>query len=174
MPRVKLVSDLEVFAIVRGLIAASGDKAPSFGAVSRATGLAGPTLVQRFGSQDRMVHAALMAGWDALDHLIGQAEAEADLSPKGAQALLKSLTGLVAQEGVAPALFAAHLRDTTLRGRATLWRARLEQALALRLAPGEKGQELASIVFSAWQGQLLWQHAGGKGFRIKDVIKRLT
>jgi AcrR family transcriptional regulator len=173
MPRKKLISDLEVFATVRSLMAASGDKAASFAAVSRATGLAGATLVQRFGSQERMVQAALLAAWEALEARTSEAAAAAEISPKGAMALLKSLA-LKLPEAVDPRLLDAHLRDPALRARAAAWRGQMEQALALRLGGGAKGQELASIVFSAWQGQLGWQHAGGKGFRLKDLLKRIT
>ncbi len=173
MPRKKLIPDQEVFAIVRGLIAISGEKAASFGAVSRATNLAGATLVQRFGSQERMVKAALMAAWDALDAQTATAAAEAELSPKGALSLLKVLSPK-AQEADDPRLLGADLRDPALRARAGIWRDQVERALALRLGGGPKGQELAAIVFSAWQGQLLWQKAGGKGFRLKNLVKRVT
>lgn len=173
MPRRKLISDLEVFATVRRLMSASGEKAASFAAVSRATGLAGATLVQRFGSQERMVQAALMAAWDALEARTAQAEAMAETTPKGALTLLKALSG-AAETTEDPTLLDTHLRDPALRMRATAWRGQVEQALALRLGGGKKGQELATIVFSAWQGQLAWHAAGGKGFRLKDLLKRLT
>lgn len=173
MPRVKLISDQEVFVIIRRLIGTSGDKAATFGAVSRATGLAGATLVQRFGTQDGMVRAALLSAWDDLDAQTALAEATADLTPKGAQALLKSLTPTT-DAGGEPSLLAADFRDPALRARAGQWRERVELALALRFGGGSKGQEVAAIVFSAWQGQLLWTMVGGKSFRLKDVIKRLT
>ena len=48
-----------------------------------------------------------------------------------------------------------------------------ETALALRLGGGPQGREAATILFAAWQGQILWQTAGGKGFRLKDALKRL-
>ena len=173
MPRRKLISDLEVFATVRSLMSASGEKAASFAAVSRATGLAGATLVQRFGSQERMVQAALMAAWEALEARTAEAAALAEISPKGTLALLKALAPKPPDRDD-PRLLDAHLRDPALRTRAAEWRGQVEQALALRLGGGAKGQELAAIVFSAWQGQLGWQHAGGKGFRLKDLLKRLT
>ena len=47
-------------------------------------------------------------------------------------------------------------------------------ALGLQLGGGAKGREAAALLFAAWQGQLLWQGAGGKGFKIKDAIKALT
>jgi len=35
-------------------------------------------------------------------------------------------------------------------------------------------REAAAILFAAWQGQSLWQIAGGRAFRIKDALKRLA
>ncbi len=172
MPRRKIIPDHEVFAQIRHLIVASGDKAATFGAVSRATGLAAPTLVQRYGSQEGMVRAALMAAWDDLDQRTEAAEADAELSPKGAQAMLKAL-GSDAADAPDLTLLAADFRDPPLRARAERWRARMEQALSLRFGGGAKGKDMAAILFAAWQGQVLWQAAGGKSFRLKDAIKRL-
>ena len=65
MARLKLIPDSAVFACVRQLLAAGGDRAVAFASVARATGLAAPTLVQRFGGRDAMVERALLAGWEA-------------------------------------------------------------------------------------------------------------
>ncbi len=67
-PDATLISDADVHSEVRRLLAEGGDKAVSFGSISKATGLAGPTLVQRFGSREGMLKAALRrrmgpAGW---------------------------------------------------------------------------------------------------------------
>ncbi|HMO71222.1 MAG TPA: transcriptional regulator [Paracoccaceae bacterium] len=172
MPRARTVPDLEVFAAIRRLLAEGGDKAVAFGSVARATGLAAPTLVQRYGSRDGMVRAALSAAWDGLTEMTAQAATTADQGPKGAQALLKSL----GQTGEAADLsfLAIDFRDADLRARAETWRAQVEGALATRLGGGAKGREAAAILFAAWQGQALWQAAGGKGFRLKDAVKRLA
>ncbi|MFN3724488.1 MAG: transcriptional regulator, partial [Paracoccaceae bacterium] len=77
---------------IRSMMLRSGERAASFGAVSRATGLAAPTLVQRYGSQEGMVRAALSDGWDALDQATDAAEGQSDLSVKGAQMLIKALS----------------------------------------------------------------------------------
>lgn len=172
MPRVKLIADAEVFASIRRLLAEGGDKAVAFGSVARATGLAAPTLVQRYGSRDDMMRAALMAAWDDLDAATESAAAKADTGPKGAQALLKALGGDA--ESVDVTLLAADFRDALLRERAAAWRARVETALALRLGGGSKAREAAALLFAAWQGQQLWQAAGGKGFKLKDAVKRLA
>lgn len=173
MPRRKLIPDLVVFAEIRRLLSEGGEKAVSFAAVAQATGLAGSTLVQRFASREAMVQAALLAAWDALEAETEVAAAEAALSPKGAQALLKAL-GADTPEAADLLLLAADFRDPALRLRAEAWRTRLETALAIRLGGGEKGREAAAILFAAWQGQLLWQRAGGKAFRLKDALKRLS
>lgn len=172
MPRTRTVPDLDVFAAIRRLLAEGGDKAVAFGSVARATGLAAPTLVQRYGSREGMVRAALVAAWDGLTAATDTAAAEAGPGPKGAQALLKAL-GQTA-DGVDPSLLAIDFRDGELRTRAEGWRRQVEAALALRLGGGAKGREAAAILFAAWQGQAIWQPAGGKGFKLKDAVKRLA
>jgi AcrR family transcriptional regulator len=170
MPRSRTIPDADIFAAIRRLLAEGGDKAVAFGSVARATGLAAPTLVQRYGSREGMVRAAMQAGWDALEAATETAEAAAPAGPKGAQALLKSLA---AEAEARLTLMSVDLRDADLRDRAGGWRARVEGALAARLGGGAKGREAAAMLFAAWQGHLLWQGVGGKGFRLKDVVKRL-
>lgn len=172
MPRPRTIADADILAVVRRLLAEGGDKAVAFGPVARATGLAASTLVQRYGSRDGMLRAALLAAWDALDARTAEAVAAAPPGPKGAVALLKSLGG--GGEAADVALLAVDFRDAALRDRAADWRARVEGALAQRLGGGARGREAAAILFAAWQGQALWALAGEKGFRLKDVVKRLT
>lgn len=173
MGRTKTVSDAEVFAAIRQLLAAGGEKAVAFASVARATGLSGPTLVQRFRSRAGMVRAAHLAAWDALDATTATAVAAADLSAKGAQTLLKSLADGQAA-AIDLALLSMDLRDAVLRQRAKSWRHSVEVTLGLQLGGGAKGREAAAMLFAAWQGQLLWLGAGGKGFKVKDAIRALT
>ena len=51
MARPRTIPDPEIFAAIRALLAQGGDKAVAFSSVARATGLAAPTLVQRYGSR---------------------------------------------------------------------------------------------------------------------------
>lgn len=172
MARPRTIPDGEVFAAIRALLAQGGDKAVAFSSVARATGLAAPTLVQRYGTLEGMVKAALLSAWDDLDRRTGEAEAAAPLSAKGAAALLKSL----GDRDSGPddiALLAVEFRDAELRARAAAWRARVEAALATRLGGGAKAQEAGAILFAAWQGQALWALAGERSFRLKDAVKRL-
>ncbi|QYZ69711.1 TetR/AcrR family transcriptional regulator [Neotabrizicola shimadae] len=172
MARPRTIPDPEIFAAIRAMLAQGGDKAVAFSSVARATGLAAPTLVQRYGSREGMVKAALLSAWDDLDARTDAAEAAAPLNAKGAVALLKALND---DEGGPDdlGLLAVEFRDPALRARAEAWRTRVEAALATRLGGGGKGRELAAILFAAWQGQALWSMAGGRGFRLKDALKRL-
>ena len=170
MPRQKIIPDTEVFALVRRLLAEGGDKAVAFGSVSRATGLAGATLVQRFGSRDAMVEAALLAGWDRLEAALDAADADAPETDKGAVALLKALGA----EAGDLALLSGAFRSAALRDRAGHWRGRLEAAVARRLGGGDKGREAAAIFCAAWLGQVIWSPAGGRGFRLKEALRRIT
>lgn len=181
MARPRTLPDSEVFTAILRMIAAEGEKAVAFSAVARATGLAGASLVQRYGPLPQMVEAALTWAWDELDAMVLAAEAEVAAaettsgkaghkgSQKGPQALLK----LLGDKGSAlpmAALLAASLRHAALRHRAADWRIRVETALAARL----RDPEAAAMIFAAWQGQAVWDSAGDKGFRLKDLLKKLA
>jgi AcrR family transcriptional regulator len=166
MPRKRTISDQTVFAMIQRLLDEGGPKAVSFGSVATASGLAPPTLVQRYGSRDGMVRAARTAFWDALDHRT--ATAIAGTADKGPQGLLKAI-GTVDTAAVA-----ADLRDPDLVQRAAAWRVTVEAALALRLGGGQKARESAALLFAAWQGQALWAAVADPAFRLKDAVKRLT
>lgn len=166
MPRTRSVPDDLVFAAVQRQLDHGGDKAVSFGSIAAITGLAPPTLVQRYQSRDGMVRAARAAFWDGLDRRT--AEAIAGTADKGPQGLLKAIGPVDARS------IAADLRDPGLAARAAGWRAAVEAALAQRLGAGPKARESAALLFAAWQGQALWSAAGDPAFRLKDAVKRLT
>lgn len=166
MPRTRVIPDGQVFSIIQRMLEEGGEKAVSFGTVSTATGLAPPSLVQRYGSRDAMVRAARLAAWDALD--VRLAEAVIQTAGKGPQGLLKALGPVNA------AAIASDLRDPELAGRAANWRMAVEAALTDRMGTGNKARESAALLFAAWQGQALWSAAGESAFRLKDAVKRLT
>jgi AcrR family transcriptional regulator len=166
MPRKRTIPDERVFATIQRLLDEGGDKAVSFATIGAATGLAPPTLVQRYGSRDGMVRAARLVAWERLAN--ATVEAIAATETKGPHALLKALTD------AGPSSLVADFRDPDLAQRAAAWRATVESALALRLGSGQKGRESAALLFAAWQGQLLWSQAGQPGFKLKDIAKRLT
>ena len=169
MPRTRTVPDAEILNLVCAQLAQTGEKSVTFASISAQTGLAAPTLVQRFGTRDAMQSAALGFAWDRLDRITAEVEAEALTSVKGATAMLKALSDAPETQ-----LLTLSLRDEPLRARAELWRSTVETALAKRLGHGAKGQDLAAIVFAAWQGRLLWGPTGGKSFRLSDLLRRLA
>lgn len=169
MSRPRTLPDSQVFSAILQVIAAEGEKAVAFSSVSRATGLAGASLVQRYGALPAMVEAALAWGWDLLDALATEVEAEVVAADKGPQALLKALGERSASLPMA-ALLAGSLRHARLRLRAAEWRARVEGLLTARLHDADR----AAMIFAVWQGQLLWEGTGDKGFKLKDALKRLS
>jgi hypothetical protein len=170
MARIKRISDAEVLTLVAQRLLSEGNKAVSFGQIAAASGLAASTLVQRYGSLDTMKHAALAAQWEMLDQLTAASEAEALVSAKGAQGLLKDIGGM----GDIPALLAASLQDRVLLERASAWRKTVESALAVRLGGGVKGRDAGALIFAAWQGRLSWDAAGGKTFRLGETLRKLA
>ncbi len=169
MARTKLISDRDVFQQVLTLLLQNGEKAVTFSTVSAATGLAPTTLVQRFGSCNEMILSAIAQAWQELDNLVEAANLDAAALNKGLPGLLKLFVGPV-DPG---ALLTLSLRDPALIGRAKAWRDKVEQAIAARLEVSAKAKETAALIFAAWQGRMLWDAGGGKGFRLGDAIKRL-
>jgi len=170
MGRSKIIPDNQVYSVVLGLLRQDGDKAVAFSSVSRATGLAPATLVQRFGSRDGMLQAAALSAWDRLDQAAAAAGSDAPMNAKGGGQMLKALTDAAADAG----LLALSGRDRTLRDRAQAWRSRVEAALALRLGGAAKGREAAAVLFAAWQGQLLWTAGADPAVRMKNLLKRIS
>jgi AcrR family transcriptional regulator len=156
MPRTRIIPDTEVFAMLREIIATQGEAAASFRAVGRATGLAPATLVQRYGSAAGMLRAAMIDGWDIADAAL--AAIDVAPTPKGAVLLLKTLPAT-------PPL----LRDPVLVARAKAWRGRVVKALATRLGDADA----AAMLFAAWQGRMMWDATGTRGFSLRDAAKRL-
>jgi AcrR family transcriptional regulator len=165
MARPRSIPDPRIHAATRRLLAEGGDKAVSFAAVAQATGLAAPTLVQRYGSRDGMVKAALLDAWDGLEAATAAAASAAE-TPQG---FLKAL----GSDGTALAHLSAGFRDADLRDRAAAWRRGVEAVLARQIGGGGKAREAAAMLFAAWQGAQAWEAAGGRGFKMKDAVKRL-
>ncbi len=171
MSRSRIIPDESIHALLRAQLVAGGDKAVSFASIAQATGLAASTLVQRFGTRDGMVQAALLEGWDRLDSHTDSSAREAPLGAKGLPVLLK----LIGREREAEiSVLVSSLRDEVLRARAEQWRVTVETALALRLSgPPSRKREAAAMIFAVWQGRLLWARAGDAAFKMKEAIKRL-
>lgn len=169
MSRNKTISDEQVLAVVLHHLLGSGQKSVTFAAIAKEVGLSGPTLVQRFGSCPAMVVAALNVAWDQLETQTTALCDDAMNSGKGIQAILKGLSSPINSAK----LVATSLQEPEVASRAKVWRIGIENALAVRYGGGPKGKEAAAIAFAAWQGRLLWDGAGGKTFRLGDIVKRL-
>lgn len=170
MARTRVIPDSDILALVFAQSVASGAQGVSFATVAAASGLSAPALVQRYGSREAMLRAAVLAAWERLDAATGAAEDAALVSAKGALGLLKAL-------GEAPELGEALIlsrRDPALAARAAAWRARVEEALAFRLGGGTRGREAAAMLFAAWQGRKLWEGAGDKGFSLSALLRRIA
>lgn len=167
MARPRTLTDVEISAHLLAALAESGEKALTFGVLSQRSGLAPATLAQRYGSVEGMIRAAILAEWGRLRDAISANEAESIISSKGAQALLKHLPAPSIQ------MLALSLRDETLCKAAESWRMQVESALAIRRGGGTKGREAAALIFAAWQGRQLWETAGGKSFRLNDMLKAM-
>ncbi len=170
MPRPKTVPDLDVQSAIAALYTLGGDKAVTFATVAARTGLAPPTLVQRYRSRDAMLEWALLGAWDAVAAVTK--DALTVLDEKGSAAFLKAISTAVSGS-FSMAHLVAEQRSPALRERAEDWRARIENALAQSIGSSRDARAVAAITFAAWQGQLLWEATGGKGFKIKDAIRRM-
>ena len=173
MARPRRIPDDQVFALIRTLLAEGGPRHVTFATVAARSGLAGPSLVQRYLSRDGMVSAALIDGWNRVERATLQATAATPDGPKGAVALLKAIAPSD------PALPPSDLRflictmtDALTRDRAALWRQSLLGALQTKL--GDHGPSRAEMLFALWQGRLLWSHAdAATTFRLRDAARLL-
>lgn len=166
MARLKRIPDSEVLYSVLQHLLSEGERAATFSAIATATGLSAPALVLRFGSQAQMCQAALRAAWA---ELISRANVELGTT-KDVQTFLKNQSDYVD----IPALLTLSQRDQITLAAATLWRNAVETTLARHYGGGTKGRNSAALIFAAWQGRLAWAEAGGKTFRLAEVIRSLT
>lgn len=175
MPRARTLSDEQLLEIVLAFIHFEGPDAASFGAVAKASGLSGSTLVQRFATKAAMLRAALLYAWDCLDAETARLAAASEKTPEGAVALL---TALSQDYGEDPAAYAQGLlvlredfRDPVLRARGAAWAKVLTSALARCLVATPEPETAARLMLSQWQGSLLWWGFTSQG-PVADYVER--
>jgi hypothetical protein len=162
----KQIPDSEILLSVLHRILGQGQRAATFSAISAATGLSASALVLRFGSQPMMCQTALRAGWAELI-----LRAAPDLATaKGLQDYLKHQS----EFADIPAMLTQSLSDKTTLAAATEWRGIVESTLARHFGGGMRGRHAAGLTFAAWQGRLAWAEAGGKSFRLGELIRGLS
>jgi AcrR family transcriptional regulator len=177
MARPKTVSDE---AILDAAAAAAGRVGPAnltFGLVAKAVGLSPATLVQRYGTRDRLLQAALLRAWDLLDEQTAANDAIQPLTPEGAVALLVALSPIDESETAYAQgllLLSEDVRDAALRARGAAWREVLSTALGRRLpvAP-ERQHALGRLMASQWQGIRIWWAFERHGNEAQQVAAEL-
>lgn len=160
MSRPKKITDAAVLAAVGAVLQEQGPAGLTFATAAAATGLSAAALVQRYGSKDALLQAALLYMWDRLDDATAAEDERQELTPQGAVALLLRLSsdygsGDDAAQGLL--LLREDFRDPALRARGAAWHAVLSAALGRRLAAEpERQARLGRLLASQWQGAVLW------------------
>lgn len=160
MSRGKTISDEQLLDRLLAAVTERGPAGLSFARASAAAGLAAATLVQRFGTRERMVEAVLLRAWDQLDEATAAADAGASPDAAGAIELLLRLTNSGAAEydftdGLL--LLREDIRNPVLRARGAEWGERLANALGRRLCDDpDRAAQLGWQMASLWQGTLVW------------------
>lgn len=165
MPRHKIISDEQVLDDLFDLILKTGPDGLSFALAAKACGLSPATLVQRYGNRLTLVEAVLLRAWDKLQAETEKADAEEDVTPQGAIALLLRLmppqdAERNADDGLL--LLREDIRNPNLRARGALWGQTLARALGRRLVadatspPSEQAERLGWQMAAIWQGAHTW------------------
>ena len=182
MPRPKKLPDEAVCDHALALMREAGSEAVTFAALSTRAGLSGAALVQRFGTRQGLIHAALAHAWDGLDAMTRQAVAEAARTPEGAIDLLGRLsTGYGDIETYADGLrvLREDLRHPDLRARGEAWVATLAAAIGECFAGTPSAPPgIGLMMVAQWQGALLlWGFSpggGGLDAFIRDHLRRFV
>lgn len=157
MPRPKTVPDDELLAVALALVHRHGPAALTFATLAARIGLAGSTIVQRYGTKAELLQATLLYAWDRLDEATAAADAGASPDPAGVVDLLTALTARYDPDDFADQLVVLRedLRDPALRARGAAWVTYLSNAIQRRLAVAPGGTDgLGELVVAHWQGTL--------------------
>jgi AcrR family transcriptional regulator len=177
VPRRKTLSDIDLLDRVLGLTRRVGPPGITFAAAAAETGLSGPTLVQRFGTRDGLLHAVLLRAWDLLDQRTGAAISAQPHTPAGAIAILVSLSGdFGSEEDYAEGLLVLRedLRNPELQARGARWGETLAKALGQCLADGDGPRlDLGWLLAAQWQGALAWWGFSRNGTPAEAVKREL-
>lgn len=175
MPRRKTLSDDHLLDRALAVMRRAGPDGVTFASVASETGLSPATLVQRFGTKNALLHAALVRAWDLLDDRTRTAIGDAPDDPAGAIAILVVLSGdLSGEADYAEGLLVLRedMRDAELRRRGVRWGEVLAEAVGARLADGFGPRlDLGRLMIAQWQGITLWWGFSRQGV-LPDVVAR--
>lgn len=173
MPRPKSMPEEAVLDAALRVMNRLGPAGLTFAALAAEAGLSPAALVQRHGSREGLVRAALLRAWDLLDAATAAADTAAGPGAEGAMAVLIALTGEDHDPlGQGLLLLTEDMRDPVLRARGTAWGRALALALGRRLAGKDEAEtELRGrLMASQWQGALLWWGFCRQG-RLIDYVR---
>lgn len=94
MPRKRTISDQALLDAALGIVRALGPDALTFAALAGRSGLAGSTIVQRFGTKAALLRAALLQAWENLEQ---ETAAAIEAAPPGADGVIDLLVRLSGQ-----------------------------------------------------------------------------
>jgi len=170
VPRPRTVPDELLLDAALDIVHRDGPASLSFGALAASVGLAGSTLVQRFGGKDELLRATLVRAWDRLDTTTAAAIAAAARGANGVVELFVALTASHDEDDYAEQLpvLREDLRDPILRDRGSEWLASLADAVDARLDGAPPGT--GWLVVAHWQGTLtIW--AFTRSGRLHDAVR---
>jgi AcrR family transcriptional regulator len=153
MPRPRTLPDEAILDAALDIVHREGPASLSFGALAAAVGLAGSTLVQRFGTKDGLLRATLLHAWDRLDRVTAAA---IEAAPDGAAGVVELFVAMTSDDEddyveQLPVL-REDLRDPVLRARGARWLATLAAAVDARLPDAPPGT--GRLLVAQWQGIL--------------------
>lgn len=176
MPRPRTQSDDRLLDGVLAVMRRTGPAGLTFAAAAKGTGLAAPTLVQRFGTKEALVRVALLRAWDLLEARTEAAIAATPDTADGAVDLLVALSdGYGEGEDYADGfLFLREdMRDAELRRRGALWGERLTGVLARRLGDRRRARaDRGRLMLALWQGTVLWWGFSRSG-RLSEAVEHV-
>jgi AcrR family transcriptional regulator len=157
MPRKRTVPDIDVLDAALDIVRSSGPDTLTFAALASRAGLAGSTIVQRFGTRTELLRATLLRAWDLLDEETAMAIRDAAPEPRGVIEMLVQLSGQYDARDFADQLLVLRedVRDPVLRARGEAWISTLTVAIEDRLRDAPGGADgLGRLVVAQWQGTL--------------------
>jgi AcrR family transcriptional regulator len=172
MPRPRTIDDASLLDAALALMQEHGPASLTFASMGKVSGLAPATLVQRFGSKEGLLEAALLRAWDELDARTAAGDAEAPITPEGAISLLVGLSSYGDHDRYADSLLILRedFRNPQLRERGGRWGNNLALILGRRLTTDlDRQHALGRLMANQWQGALLWWGFSREG-RVEDFV----
>lgn len=159
MPRPRKTSDEAILECALTLMEDRGSDALTFALLAKHSGLSGSTLVQRFGTKQHLIDAALVFAWEALERRTRQFAADEPKTSAGAVAILSRLSrdyGTIDEYADKLHLLREDLRNPGFRARGKAWVISLAALLeeCFERAPNTPA-DFGTQMIAQWQGALL-------------------